>query len=86
MKQSFVIFDRDGTLIDHVHHLVNPGLVQTKSDLGQALRLLQNYDFKFGIILKLKLLSMLIAVVLKLFEFPVDIELIKSLFLYNYLK
>jgi len=50
MKRAFVIFDRDGTLIDHVHHLVNPGLVQTKSDLGQALRLLQNYDFKFGII------------------------------------
>jgi D-glycero-D-manno-heptose 1,7-bisphosphate phosphatase len=50
MKQAFVIFDRDGTLIDHVHHLVNPELVQPKSDLVQALQLLQNNDFKFGII------------------------------------
>lgn len=50
MKQAFVIFDRDGTLINHVHHLVNPELVQPKSDLGQALQLLQNNDFKFGII------------------------------------
>ena len=50
MKEAYVLFDRDGTLIDHVHHLVNPTLVQTKSDLGQALKLLQNCDFKFGII------------------------------------
>ena len=47
MKQSFVIFDRDGTLINHVHHLVNPELVQPKNDLGQALQLLQKFDFKF---------------------------------------
>ena len=50
MTQAFVIFDRDGTLIDHVHHLVNPELVQPKNDLGQALQLLQKFDFKFGII------------------------------------
>ena len=50
MKQAFVIFDRDGTLIDHVPHLVDPELVQIKDDLGKALQLLQNCDFKFGII------------------------------------
>ena len=50
MKQAFVIFDRDGTLINHVHHLVNPELVQLKDDLSQALQLLQSYDFKLGII------------------------------------
>ena len=50
MKQAFVIFDRDGTLIDHVPHLVDPELVQIKDDLGKAMQLLQNYDFKFGII------------------------------------
>jgi histidinol-phosphate phosphatase family protein len=50
MKQAFVIFDRDGTLIDHVPHLVDPELVQIKGDLGKAMQLLQNYDFKFGII------------------------------------
>lgn len=50
MKQAFVIFDRDGTLIDHVHHLVDPKLVRIKEDLVKALQLLQNYDFKFGVI------------------------------------
>ena len=50
MKQAFVIFDRDGTLINHVHHLVDPELVQPKNDLSQALQLLQSYDFKLGII------------------------------------
>ena len=50
MKQAFVIFDRDGTLINLVHHLVHPELVQPKNDLGPALQLLQNNDFKFGII------------------------------------
>jgi histidinol-phosphate phosphatase family protein len=50
MKQAFVLFDRDGTLIEHVHHLVDPELVQIKKDLGKALQLLQKNDFKFGII------------------------------------
>jgi D-glycero-D-manno-heptose 1,7-bisphosphate phosphatase len=50
MKQAFVVFDRDGTLIDHVHHLVDPELVRFKEDLVKALQLLQNYDFKFGVI------------------------------------
>jgi D-glycero-D-manno-heptose 1,7-bisphosphate phosphatase len=50
MRQAFVVFDRDGTLIDHVHHLVDPELVRIKEDLVKALQLLQNYDFKFGVI------------------------------------
>lgn len=50
MKQAFVIFDRDGTLIDHVHHLVDPELVKIKEDLVKALKLLQNCDLKFGVI------------------------------------
>jgi D-glycero-D-manno-heptose 1,7-bisphosphate phosphatase len=50
MKQAFVVFDRDGTLIDHVHHLVDPELVEIKEDLVKALQLLQKYDFKFGVI------------------------------------
>jgi histidinol-phosphate phosphatase family protein len=50
MKQAFVIFDRDGTLIDHVHHLVNPDLVQLKKDLGFALQILKEANFKFGVI------------------------------------
>jgi D-glycero-D-manno-heptose 1,7-bisphosphate phosphatase len=50
MGQAFVIFDRDGTLIDHVHHLVNPELVKIKKDLADALQLLKNHDLKFGVI------------------------------------
>lgn len=50
MKQAYVIFDRDGTLIKHVHHLVNPDLVQFKNGLDTALRLLYKADFRFGII------------------------------------
>ena len=50
MKQAFVVFDRDGTLIDHVHHLVDPELVQMKEDLVKALQLLRKFDFKFGVI------------------------------------
>ena len=49
MKQEFVIFDRDGTLINHVHHLVDPELVKPKNDVIQALQLLQSYNFKLGI-------------------------------------
>lgn len=50
MKQAFVVFDRDGTLIDHVHHLVDPELVQVKEDLVKALQLLQSCHFRFGVI------------------------------------
>jgi len=45
-----VIFDRDGTLIDHVHHLVNLQLVKFKTDLGPALQSLTAAGFKLGII------------------------------------
>ena len=50
MKHAYVIFDRDGTLIKHVQHLVSPDLVQFKNGLGAALQLLHNADFRFGII------------------------------------
>lgn len=50
MKKAFVIFDRDGTLIEHVHHLVDPELVQFKSDLQTSLQKLQKAGYRFGII------------------------------------
>ena len=50
MKKHFVIFDRDGTLIDHVHHLSDPNLVEIKSNLMEALTLLNNNGLDFGII------------------------------------
>lgn len=50
MIKHFVIFDRDGTLIDHVHHLSDPNLVKIKSNLIEALTLLSNNGIDFGII------------------------------------
>ena len=50
MAEKFVIFDRDGTLIDHVHHLVDLSQVKIKSDAISALKLLRDFGFKFGVI------------------------------------
>ena len=50
MAEKFVIFDRDGTLIDHVHHLVDLSQVKIKSDAIPALKLLRDFGFKFGLI------------------------------------
>lgn len=47
---SFVIFDRDGTLIEHVHHLVEPSLVKLKPGLVPALSKLHQFGFRFGMI------------------------------------
>ena len=49
-ENAFVIFDRDGTLIRHIHHLVDSDLVEIKSDLGTALQLLHKSNFRFGIV------------------------------------
>ena len=50
MGEAFVLFDRDGTLIEHVHYLVNSDLVQFKDDLQTSLLLLKDGGFKFGVI------------------------------------
>jgi histidinol-phosphate phosphatase family protein len=50
MKKAFVLFDRDGTLIDHVHHLTEVNQVKFKPDLVESLRKLKNAGFSFGII------------------------------------
>jgi len=50
MKKAFVIFDRDGTLIEHVHHLVDPSLVEIKRDLGKAVLILKQSNFGIGIV------------------------------------
>jgi len=50
MKTPYVIFDRDGTLIEHVHYLVDPSLVKFKKDIIPSLTSLQKNGFKFGII------------------------------------
>lgn len=50
MKKAFVLFDRDGTLIEHVHHLTDPDLVQFKPDLQMSLQMLEKAGYRFGII------------------------------------
>jgi histidinol phosphatase-like enzyme len=41
MKTPFVIFDRDGTLIEHVHYLIDTNLVKFKEDIIPSLICLQ---------------------------------------------
>ena len=50
LKKAFIILDRDGTLIEHVHHLIDPDLVQFKSDLHSSLQILEEAGYRFGII------------------------------------
>ena len=50
MSKAFVIFDRDGTVIDHVHHLRDPNSVKVKGDLVESLERLQAVGFRFGLI------------------------------------
>ncbi len=50
MSEAFVLFDRDGTLIEHVHHLIDPELVKLKSDLQSSLQILEKAGYRFGII------------------------------------
>lgn len=50
MKKPFVIFDRDGTLIEHVHYLSEPDGVVPKKNSFEGLLLLRNLGFNFGII------------------------------------
>jgi histidinol-phosphate phosphatase family protein len=57
LSKSFVIFDRDGTLIEHVHHLVNPKLVIMKSDIISSLSTLREAGFKFGLITNQSVIS-----------------------------
>ena len=50
MSNPFVIFDRDGTLIKHVHYLSDPDGVELTPNLISGLLLLKNNGFKFGIV------------------------------------
>lgn len=57
MSKAFVIFDRDGTLIEHVHHLVDPKMVYIKDDVISSLKMLREVGFKFGIITNQSVIS-----------------------------
>jgi HAD superfamily hydrolase (TIGR01662 family) len=47
---KYIIFDRDGTLIDHVHHLVDPERVKLRPHTGEGLRELANSGYRFGVV------------------------------------
>ncbi len=50
MGTPFVIFDRDGTLIEHVPHLVEPSQVRFKHDLIAGIIKLRDFGFHFGMV------------------------------------
>jgi histidinol-phosphate phosphatase family protein len=47
---KYVIFDRDGTLIEHVHHLVDPEKVKLRPHTGEGLQKLASSGYKFGVV------------------------------------
>jgi histidinol-phosphate phosphatase family protein len=47
---AYAVFDRDGTLIEHVHHLSKLNEIKIKSDAFFALEKLQNAGLRLGII------------------------------------
>ena len=58
---KYVIFDRDGTLIDHIHYLKNPNLVKLTPGTAAGLQLLLINNYKFGIITNQSIINRKIA-------------------------
>ncbi len=50
MKRAYVVFDRDGTLIEHVHHLVDPGQVKLFNDVIPGLQEVASKGYRLGIV------------------------------------
>lgn len=50
MKRRYVIFDRDGTLIEHVHHLVDVNRVRVFPDIVPGLKDILKKNYRLGII------------------------------------
>jgi D-glycero-D-manno-heptose 1,7-bisphosphate phosphatase len=50
MSSRYVIFDRDGTLIRHIHYLSDPARVELSPNSIPGLEMLRESGFKFGII------------------------------------
>jgi histidinol-phosphate phosphatase family protein len=53
----FIFFDRDGTLIEHVHHLSNLNDVKLVKLLGQTLKAVTSLGFKLGIVTNQSVIS-----------------------------
>jgi len=47
---SYVLLDRDGTLIKHVPYLANPDLVELLPNVAEGLRYLSDLGYFFGVI------------------------------------
>jgi histidinol-phosphate phosphatase family protein len=47
---NFIIFDRDGTLIEFEHYLIDPALVKINESTIRGLKVLSANGFKFGIV------------------------------------
>lgn len=50
MPSSYILLDRDGTLIKHIPYLIEPNQVELLPNVIEGLRLLKALGFKFGII------------------------------------
>ena len=48
--ERLIILDRDGTLIRHVNHIVDPDLVELIAGAGEALASLAESGFEFAIV------------------------------------
>jgi len=57
MSGHYVILDRDGTLIKHIHYLADPDQVELLPDVISGLTFLQNLGFSFGMITNQSIIS-----------------------------
>jgi histidinol-phosphatase len=55
--RKIIFFDRDGTLIEHVHHLVSTDLVELKPDLGISLKRLFDEGYSLGMVTNQSVIS-----------------------------
>jgi D-glycero-D-manno-heptose 1,7-bisphosphate phosphatase len=58
---KYVIFDRDGTLIEHIHYLKDPNLVKLKPGTAAGMQLLLINKFRFGVITNQSIINRKIA-------------------------
>jgi HAD superfamily hydrolase (TIGR01662 family) len=58
---KYVIFDRDGTLIEHIHYLKDPNLVKLNPGVAAGLQLLLINKYRFGIITNQSIINRNIA-------------------------
>ena len=61
MKSKYIIFDRDGTLIKHIHYLTKISDIEFLPGVVESLLKLKAADYKFGIITNQSLIGRKIA-------------------------